>query len=64
MDHKEKPVAANAGQLDTLFQLLTDVQGIEVSGSSLEEVRTNFRRARKANSGSEGSHASLRKAHR
>lgn len=63
MNRKKQATAVNAEQLDALFQLFNSVQGVEVSGSSLEEVRANFRRARKANPGSEGSHAGLRKAH-
>ncbi|MFJ5162314.1 hypothetical protein ACIP6T_24455 [Pantoea sp. NPDC088449] len=63
MSQKQHAIAANAEQLDDLFRLFKEVEGIQISGSSPEEVRANFRRARKARQGSEGLNAGLRKTY-
>lgn len=59
MSQKQHAIAANAEQLDELFRLFKEVEGIRISGSSPEEVRANFRLARKARQNSEGTNAGL-----
>lgn len=63
MSQKQHAIAANAEQLDDLFRLFKEVEGIQISGCSPEEVRANFRRARKARQGSEGLNDGLRKTY-
>lgn len=53
MNQKQQTIAANAEPLDDLFRLFIEVEGIQVSGTSPEEVRASFRRARKAKQGTE-----------
>lgn len=63
MNQKQHTIAANAEQLDDLFRLFKEVEGIQVSGTSPEEVRASFRRARKAKQGTDGLNAGLRKTY-
>lgn len=64
MNHKQHTIAVNAEQLDDLFKLFKDVDGVQISGISPEEVRDSFRQARKTKQGTKGLNASLRKTYR